>query len=199
MNTFSFLSMSTGILIVMLILPLSAEAHVVVRPAEVRTAAFQTFTVGVPVEKEVPTVGLRLVLPSSLQHVTPNVKPGWTITVKRDGTVEDARVSEIVWAGGMIPPGQRDELLFSAQAPVEPGTVQWKAYQSYQDGSVVSWDRAQSTEEDLENTGPYSETRVIGTTDTPSAETAAKNERSKLPLLLSGAALLLAVVALFKR
>jgi uncharacterized protein YcnI len=56
-----------------------AFAHVVVRPAQVGVGAFQTFTVGVPNEKDKATVAVRLVLPEGLGHVSPNVKPGWTI------------------------------------------------------------------------------------------------------------------------
>jgi uncharacterized protein YcnI len=35
----------------------------VVKPNEVKVAAFQTFTMGVPNEKEIPTTAIRLVIP----------------------------------------------------------------------------------------------------------------------------------------
>jgi uncharacterized protein YcnI len=50
-----------------------ASAHVVVKPAEVGVAARQAFTVGVPNEKDVPVVKLRLVVPDGVKSVTPNV------------------------------------------------------------------------------------------------------------------------------
>lgn len=155
-------------------------AHVVVRPNEVGVGAFQTFTVGVPVEKDVPTVGLRLVIPEGVGHVTPNVKQGWTIEIKTEAegmkgdilnTGEEAprRVSEIIWTGGFIPAGQRDEFLFSAQVPAEETTIAWKAYQTYEDGEVVAWDTDPKTisEETEDKEGdhaakqPYSETKIV--------------------------------------
>lgn len=56
-------------------------AHVVVHPAQVGVGSFQTFTVGVPSEKDAETTQVRLVFSTPLLHVTPNVKPGWMIDV----------------------------------------------------------------------------------------------------------------------
>ncbi len=133
----------------------TVSAHVVVSPKEVGVGKFQTFSVGVPVEKEIATVGLRLVVPDGLNYVTPNVKPGWKIEVKKEPVMKDGkqvmsedgdekveRTSEISWTGGSIPAGQRDEFLFSAQVPTTATTLAWKAYQTYADGSVVAWDAA---------------------------------------------------------
>ncbi len=132
-----------------------ADAHVVVKPSQVTPGAFQTFTMGVPVEKEIPTTGLRLVIPAGLNHVTPNVKPGWKITTKKEGE----NITEIAWTGGNIPAGQRDEFNFSAQIPAEEGTISWKAYQTYQDGMIVAWDKDAET---IKNSGgdPLSETKI---------------------------------------
>src|SRR4051812_46020865 len=107
-----------------------ASAHVVVKPAEVEPAAFQAFAVGVPNEKAMPTVKVRLLVPEGVKYVTPNVKPGWTIEVVKDGQGEEAKVREIVWSGGEVPAGQRDDFAFSLQAPAKAGTLQWKAYQT---------------------------------------------------------------------
>ncbi|HSX40377.1 MAG TPA: DUF1775 domain-containing protein, partial [Candidatus Saccharimonadales bacterium] len=78
-----------------------AFAHVVVHPSTAGVASFQEFSMSVPTEKDFPTVGLKLLIPGGLQMVTPNVKPGWTITEKKIGTGEDALVSEIDWTGGI--------------------------------------------------------------------------------------------------
>lgn len=144
-------------------------AHVVVKPNQASVAAFQTFTIGVPNEKEIPTVGLRLVIPEGLQHVSPNVKPGWTIKMVTTGEGENAKVTEIVWTGGSIPVGQRDEFLFSAQVPANETTIRWKAYQTYQGGTVVSWDQEPVTNQNDEEKelaekkglGPYSQTTIV--------------------------------------
>jgi hypothetical protein len=43
--------------------------------------AFQTFSIGVPSEKDIATAGLRLVLPPEVSFVTPNVKSGWAVAM----------------------------------------------------------------------------------------------------------------------
>ncbi|MBI5133804.1 MAG: YcnI family protein [Candidatus Taylorbacteria bacterium] len=157
--------------------PLLASAHVTVKPAQVGLAAFQTFTVSVPNEKDVPTTAVRLVVPEGLGHVMPSVKPGWRIEVKKvsvekaeaghgdeDGDEHSTaeRVSEIVWSGGSIPAGQRDEFTFSAQAPEREADIAWKAYQTYAGGVVVAWDMDPNAPKvEGEAHTPYSKTRVI--------------------------------------
>jgi len=146
-----------------------AFAHVVVKPNEVGVAQYQTFTVGVPNEKDAPIVSVRLLVPDGVGEITPNVKPGWAIKIVKTGDGEDAVVSEIDWTGGTIPSGQRDDFFFSAQVPSNETTLTWKAYQTYKDGSVVSWDQApvtnqtddQREEAEKKGLGPYSQTKII--------------------------------------
>ncbi len=131
------------------------SAHVVVKPNEVEPGAFQTFTMGVPVEKDSPTIGLRLLIPAGLHYVTPTVKPGWKITTKKEG---DA-ITEILWTGGSIPTGERDEFGFSAQVPSTEQALSWKAYQTYQNGTIVAWDQDPSTTKDSGG-NPFSVTQI---------------------------------------
>lgn len=140
----------------------AAGAHVVVKPNQAGVGAFQTFTMGVPVEKDIPTVGLKLLIPAGLHYVSPNVKQGWYVSVKKTGTGENAVVTEIDWTGGYIPAGQRDDFYFSAQVPTTTSELNWKAYQTYQDGTVVSWDHDPAGGmEVVSNAGPYSVTHVV--------------------------------------
>ncbi len=173
----------------------SVSAHVSVKPAQAGIGAFQSFSMGVPVEKNSSTVGLRLVLPAGLTYVTPNIKPGWRVAVKKEGTGEEAKVTEITWTGGAIPAGFRDDFLFSAKVPSEETDLQWKAYQTYADGTIVSWDADPSTitgDDDFAAKGPYSVTRVVN--DLVSKPVEGKTtERTALVLAL--AALALAAVA----
>jgi uncharacterized protein YcnI len=123
----------------------TVSAHVVVKPAQVGVGSFQMFTIGVPVEKDMPTIALRLVVPPGLEYVTPNAKPGWTIT---------KTATEIIWAKGSIPAGQRDDFMFSAKVPSSEAKLQWKAYQTYSDGTIVAWDSSSTSR-------PASETKVV--------------------------------------
>lgn len=144
----------------------TSSAHVVVKPAEVTTASFQTFTVGVPNEKDIPTTKLKLAIPDGLQYVSPTVKSGWSISVDRDGVGEDDTVKAITWSGGEIGVGLRDEFTFSAKVPSDATDLQWKAYQAYSDGTIVSWDQADEGDNSHEdgNSGPFSVTKVVSGT-----------------------------------
>lgn len=178
-----------------------ASAHVVVKPASVGVGAYQTFTIGVPVEKDMPTTGMRLVIPEGLKSVTPNVKPGWTINVKKEGEGENAKVTEIDWTGGSIPAGQRDDFLFSAQAPSSEGEVHWKAYQTYADGSIVNWDndpKAMHGDDDSAG-GPYSVTKIVNdlVDSTKMQTTKEQSEGDNLSKILSVAAIIIAGGALW--
>ncbi len=165
-----------------------AEAHVTVKPNQVGAASFQTFSVGVPSEKDIPTVGLRLVIPEGLKSVTPNVKPGWKIDEKKEGEGEEATVIEISWSEGSIPAGQRDDFVFSAQVPATSGSLKWKAYQTYQDGTVVSWDQDPATITKGEEGTPFSTTTIVN--DLTSKDMG-RNSLSSIAIILSLLALTL--------
>jgi uncharacterized protein YcnI len=202
-----------GIIAASLLITSQAWAHATVKPNTTGIGKFQSFTLGVPSEKPIATVGVRLVLPDGLNYVTPNVKPGWKIDIKKqtsehmmdDGkTTAETKVTEITWTGGSIPAEMRDEFLFSAQVPSQPTSLSWKVYQTYSDGSVVSWDQdpnapqATSGHEDMnEETGPYSKTEVIDdltATTSPEASTGnSNNSTATAALALSAVALAVAV------
>jgi uncharacterized protein YcnI len=167
-----------------------ASAHVVVKPSQVGIASFQVFTVNVPTEKSVPTVALRLVIPNGLEEVTPTVKEDWQITTKKSGD----QATEIDWSGGSIPPNLRDDFTFSAQVPADPTELRWKVYQTYSDGSVVSWDATPNGSDDATNAkGPYSTTRVENDLITPSSST---KSHDTMAYVLSGIAIVLSVISL---
>ncbi|MEO5949956.1 MAG: YcnI family protein [Candidatus Saccharimonadales bacterium] len=145
----------------------SAFAHVVVKPAEVVTAGFQTFTIGVPNEKDISTTSIKLVIPDGLKYVQPTQKAGWQIDVEKSGTGEDAAVKSITWSGNEVKGGFRDDFTFSGQVPEKAADLQWKAYQTYSDGTVVSWDKAaQGEDSETTTSGPFSVTKVVADTAT---------------------------------
>lgn len=179
-----------------------AFAHVKVSPDTVGVAASQLFTVNVPNEKDNPTTSLRLVVPEGLESVMPIATAGWSIDVKKSGDGEDAKVTEITWSGGTIPSGQRGLFQFQATAPADETTLHWRNYQTYQDGSVVSWDQdvnpdmTDEQKEEMEKTGkgPDSETKIVNDLKDTSQDSSGSKPTEKdtsLPLILS----LLALVA----
>jgi len=175
--------------------PNLAAAHVVVSPSSALTGEYETFTTSVPNEKEIPVTGLRLVIPDSIESVTPTVKSGWEIAI----TKKDDKVTEISWTGGSIPAEQRDEFTFSAHLPSKAGDITWKAYQTYKDGSVVAWDQKPSEDahhEGEEGKGPYSVTTV---SDELEKEASAPSSSSNILLyFISVVALAVGVFALLR-
>lgn len=173
----------------------TVSAHVTVKPVQVGVASYQTFVVSVPTEKTVATVSVKLVIPEGVMSVRPNVKPGWTIIIKKDEAAKN--VTEIEWVKGSIPADQRDEFLFSAKTPSTTTSLNWKAYQTYADGSVVSWDQESETKVDdgSNSKGPYSVTKVINDLETntpPSApvQTTQTQTLSIMAILISVLSLL---------
>ena len=182
-------------------------AHMIVKPNTVGIASIQNFSLGVPTEKDGTTVGVRLLIPDGLGDVTPDVKSGWKITVKKNGTADDSPVTEIDWTGGSIPSGQRDEFIFSAEVPASPTTLIWKAYQTYDDGSIVTWDQPPATEAaspadtTTATNGSYSQTTVINdltSSPNPANNTASVSNSTSSNFLMPLAflALILSVVSI---
>jgi uncharacterized protein YcnI len=174
-------------------LPAAAFAHVVVTPKQADTAQRLVFTVSVPNEKSVAVTHLKLTIPKGVADVLPTSKGGWDITTAKNS---DGEVAAIEWAG-TIPAGERQDFSFSAQAPEKAGELQWKAYQTYADGTIVHWDQNPSASNESEDSGPYSVTAV--TDSTPTME----DHPSSTPEIwgayaLSGLALIIAATALFR-
>lgn len=134
---------AVSIAVVSAVIAAPASAHVTVKPAEVVTASYQTFTVSVPNERGVATTAVKIIIPDNIEGATPTQKAGWSIEVGKptEGEGKDKKVTSLTWSGGEIADGTRDEFTFSAKTPAEDTAVQWKAYQTYADGMVVSWDK----------------------------------------------------------
>ena len=142
-------------------------AHVTVKPAEVVSSGFQTFSVNVPNEKSISTVSVKVLIPKGLAYVQPTQKAGWQIAVEKEGSGLDTTVTSITWSGNEVMANFRDEFTFSGQVPDKTTELQWKAYQTYADGTVVAWDKASNGndhESEDENSGPFSVTNVVART-----------------------------------
>lgn len=185
-------------LLSIMVVPAMAFAHVVVTPAQAGVGARTLFNVSVPNEKEVAVTSVKLIIPNGVQSVQPNVMAGWTIDVDKSG--DD--VTAITWTGD-IPVGERADLVFKAQTPTKAGDLDWKAYQTYADGTVVNWDQAPSTDKgdsDANTSGPYSVTSVV---DDLTSSTDSDNQNistvSVVALVAAIAALLFSITSLLVR
>ena len=119
----------------MLTVSAPAWAHVVVSPEGVAAGDYETLTVSVPTEKEVPTTKIRVEVPEGFLLSGVQPVPGWKHSFEEDGGV----VRAVTFSGGEIRPREFQQFLVQAQAPEEPGEYPWKAFQTYKDGSVVEW------------------------------------------------------------
>jgi len=174
------------------LIPASVFAHVVVTPDQAGIGQELIFNVSVPNEKNVAITKVRLVVPVGVQDVVPTVNPGWTIDTEGS---PDA-ISAIDWTG-VIPVGQRGDFSFSAQVPAHSTQLDWKAYQTYADGTVVHWDQTPAGSDDATgNAGPYSVTTVVNDL---THQTTSKESGSSLPvfaILLSAFAIVISLLGI---
>lgn len=116
-------------------------AHVVVTPRESEPGAQQTYTVSVPTEGTVSTTSLELDIPAGLHVMQVNSGEGFTFDVKK----ENDRIVSITWKRE-IKPKERATFTFTAHNPAS-GVLQWKAHQTFADGSMRHWIGERGTKE----------------------------------------------------
>lgn len=118
-------------------------AHVTVAPEEVTAEDYETLTVTVPTEMEIPTTKVRVEVPDGFTVSGVQPVPGWDYEFEEDGGL----ITSVTWSGGEIGPREFQQFLLSAQAPEEPGDYPWRAFQTYEEGSVVEWTGPPEAEE----------------------------------------------------
>lgn len=190
------LAIILSILIFIPLMSVPAYAHVIVTPNQIGVAAETIFSVSVPNEKDVAVTQVKLLIPGGVTDVTPTAKEGWTILTTFDG---DHNISSVTWSG-TIPVGERQDFSFSAQAPGQTTELDWKAYQTYADGSIVHWDQKPAGSDDATgDSGPYSVTKVINDLTAPKAGGIHVDWAMTGAYGIAGLALLVAVGSLFTR
>ncbi len=183
----------------------AAQAHVNVYPKETTTGAYEKYTVRVPVEKDVNTTKVKVEFPAQVKVSTVQPIPGWSYEFEKD---KDGRNTALVWTAtdGGIKAHEFVEFAFVGANPKEAGTLSWKAYQTYADGEVVEWTGAPDSKTPAsvttikEGVGEAGHDAGQPVSAAPAQEAEAKSGSSNtLPLVLSGLALLLAIVSLFRK
>ena len=120
--------------VICLVLSLAVlDAHVVVTPRESAAGAEQLYTVRVPTEGTVSSMSLELDIPEGLHVMQVTPGDGFTFDVKKDGN----RIVSITWKREIKP---KEFALFTFTAHNPPsGSLQWKAHQTFADGSMIHW------------------------------------------------------------
>jgi uncharacterized protein YcnI len=142
------------------------DAHVIVTPRESTAGAEQIYSVSVPNELTVPSTALELEVPAGMHVIQIATGEGFTFDVKKDGN----QIVSITWKRE-IKPKERSVFTFTAHNP-QPGALQWKAHQTFADGSMRHWIGERGSKE------PASVTTIVptgGTTTAPPADPAHKH------------------------
>jgi uncharacterized protein YcnI len=178
-----------------------ASAHVSVIPKSSTTGAWETYTVKVPVEKEVATTKFTLKMPAGIDFQSYQPVQGWNFSSQKGS---DEKVTTITFesTGEGILPGQFQQFVFVAKNPENAQKAAWDAYQYYKDGSIVEWTGDEGSK------APHSITDIVTASASdqqqkePAKETKKADEvestpekNNLLPLILSIVALALSAIA----
>ncbi len=109
-------------------------AHVTISPGESKLGASERYTVHVPTEGQVSTVGVDLDVPEGVTISGVQAVGGWTSEIRREGP----RVMGISWKLD-IPPAQFADLVFTARNPAQGTQIAWKVRQRFADGTNRDW------------------------------------------------------------
>lgn len=119
-----------------LLLALSAFAHVRVSPRESSAGATQKYTMSVPTERQSPTVRIEVTFPASVTVTSLAVTQGWTAQEHKD---DAGKIIGALWSGGSIPFAEAAEFSFEAKNPADASRLEWKVIQIYEDGTRSEW------------------------------------------------------------
>jgi periplasmic copper chaperone A len=223
---FARVGVGIGIVVTaILALPVLAQAHVTVQPKTAEGGGFSVVVFRVPNERDdASTTQVRVTLPTDQPIGSVQTTPvaGWKITtatrqldtpIDMFGEQLDTVVSEVTWTAtdGGIGPGQFQDFAVSLGQLPESGELVFNTLQTYSGGEKVNWNQV-STDPSVEPEHPAPILRITpavaeGSAPTDTGSQADQNEQvpsaaqgdtgfDTLPLVVSGLALVLSLVAL---
>ncbi|MEK3949203.1 YcnI family protein [Paenibacillus sp. FSL H7-0703] len=142
-----------------------ASAHVTVKPSVSQPNAWETYTLKVPVEKNIPTTKVALKIPKEVVFKQYEPVPDWKVATEKDST---GKVTTVTWTTEKdgIQAGQYQRFSFVAQNADQNTTAPWDAFQYYSDGSIVEW----TGDEGSKNPHSITEITADATSATPAAD-----------------------------
>lgn len=130
---------STAVAVMAMLLFASvASAHVTVKPAEVSQGSYEIFTVRVPSEnKGTTTQSIEIRVPDGVDVLRVEPKAGWTYALNKEGE----RITSVAWSaeGEGLKETEFTEFRFQGKVAADAAELNWKAYQTYADGSKADW------------------------------------------------------------
>lgn len=121
-----------------------ASAHVTVQPKQTTQGAYEVFTVRVPSEKEnVSTTSVKVKVPDGVAVSRVEPKPGWKYELEQ--AADTKAITSITWTaeGSGLAQTEFTDFRMSGKVADDATQLQWKAYQTYSDKSVVEWVEAE--------------------------------------------------------
>ena len=117
-----------------LLVPMTVQAHVSITPRESTHGATEKYTIRIPTEGKVATTGADIEFPAGVIVETIQAPAGWTYAVKR---LDDRIVSMTIQAD--VKPGEFIEVGFVARNPRSGERLVWTLRQRFADGTVTDW------------------------------------------------------------
>jgi uncharacterized protein YcnI len=142
-----------------------ASAHVTVKPSISQPNAWETYTLKVPVEKNIPTTKVALKIPKEVVFKQYEPVPNWKVATEKDSS---GKVTTVTWTTEKdgIQAGQYQRFSFVAQNADQNTAAAWDAFQYYSDGSIVEW----TGDEGSNNPHSITEITADATSQTPAAD-----------------------------
>src|SRR5699024_862778 len=152
---------------------------------------------------------VKLVVPEGINLVSVMPEKNWGYKFEKD---DNDNITTVTWTAidDGIGPNEFTEFYFVASNPGEPGQFSWNAYQTYDDGSVVEWvgdsdaDEPASVTNVVEGDAVAQHDGEAPATSKTVAQDESGNDNSSgktiwLTIFLSAAAILLALISLFRK
>ncbi|MET3211253.1 UNVERIFIED_CONTAM: uncharacterized protein YcnI [Paenibacillus sp. PvR008] len=143
-----------------------ASAHVTVKPSVSQPNAWETYTLKVPAEKNIPTIKVALKIPKEVVFKQYQPVPDWKVATEKDSS---GKVTTVTWTTNKdgIQEGQYQRFSFVAQNADQNTEAVWNAFQYYSDGSIVEWTG------DEGSNNPHSITKITAdaTSEAPASAT----------------------------
>lgn len=117
-----------------LCLPAVLQAHVTIAPRESMHGATERYTVRIPTEGEVATVGVELEVPEGVIVEVLQTPVSWSYELSR----ADDRIVSIRWKVD-VKPHEYLEVGFVARNPRRGTEIVWGLKQIFADGTVTDW------------------------------------------------------------
>lgn len=116
----------------------SASAHVTVSPSSSAPGSWETYSIKIPSEKDLPTIKVALKAPEGFDFKQYRPVPDWKVALTKD---ETGRITTVSWSAEKhgIGPGEFQKFEFIGKNPDSEANLAWDAFQYYSDGSIVEW------------------------------------------------------------